>query len=193
MSPMHTTSTRSTPTRLFALTALCSAALWLAGCGSSVKLDDSASKGPAPITSASPSGAYGSGSSVPSTAVAPVVVAPTDATGGAGDLARVIYFDFDSFVVREDFRGAIDAHAKRLIATKGKKVVIEGHTDERGGREYNLALGQKRAEAVQKSLTLLGVPGEQIESVSFGEERPAEAGSTEEAWAKNRRAEVKDR
>jgi peptidoglycan-associated lipoprotein len=130
---------------------------------------------------------------VPSTAVAPVVVPPADNAADVSGLARVIYFDFDSFVVKEEFRGAVDGHAKRLLAAKAKKIIIEGHTDERGGHEYNLALGQKRAEAVQKSLTLLGVPGDQIESVSFGEERPAVAGSTEEAWAKNRRAEIKDR
>ena len=72
-------------------------------------------------------------------------------------------------------------------------MVVEGHTDERGGREYNLALGQKRAEAVAKSLTLLGVPESRIEAVSFGEERPAVAGSDESAWSRNRRAELKDR
>jgi peptidoglycan-associated lipoprotein len=72
-------------------------------------------------------------------------------------------------------------------------MVVEGHTDERGGREYNLALGQKRAEAVVRSLTLLGVGGQQLEAVSFGEERPAVQGSDEAAWARNRRAELKDR
>jgi peptidoglycan-associated lipoprotein len=72
-------------------------------------------------------------------------------------------------------------------------MLIEGHTDERGGREYNLALGQKRAEAVAKSLTLLGVGDGQVEAVSFGKERPAVQGSDEAAWAKNRRAELKDR
>jgi peptidoglycan-associated lipoprotein len=70
---------------------------------------------------------------------------------------------------------------------------VEGHTDERGGREYNLALGQKRAEAVARSLTLLGAADAQLEAVSFGEERPAVQGSDEAAWAKNRRAELKDR
>ena len=72
-------------------------------------------------------------------------------------------------------------------------MVVEGHTDERGGREYNLALGQKRAEAVVRSLTLLGVGDQQLEAVSFGEERPAAQGSDEAAWARNRRAELKDR
>jgi peptidoglycan-associated lipoprotein len=197
MSPFRLTSIRSLlSTRRIAMAVCGSAALLLAGCGSTVKLDDAANKsGPAPITSAMPSGSSSgaNNSSVPSTAVAPVVVAPADNTADASGLPRVIYFDFDSFVVKEEFRGAVDGHAKRLLAAKGKKIIIEGHTDERGGHEYNLALGQKRAEAVQKSLTLLGVPGEQIESVSFGEERPAVQGSTEEAWAKNRRAEIKDR
>ena len=80
-----------------------------------------------------------------------------------------------------------------LARTAGKRMVIEGHTDERGGREYNLALGQKRAEAVLKSLELLGVSASQLEAVSFGEERPAATGSSEQAWAQNRRAELKDR
>lgn len=181
--------------RTLTLSLLGAATLWLAGCGSAVKLDDTA-KGPAPITSAANANANASGannSSLPSNTVAPVVVAPADANADASGLTRVVLFDFDSFVVKDEFRGAIDAHAKRLSAVKTRKVIIEGHTDERGGREYNLALGQKRAEAVQKSLTLLGVSGEQIESVSFGKERPAATGTGEEVWAKNRRAEIKDR
>ena len=112
----------------------------------------------------------------------------------AGDnLVRVVYFDFDSFVVRDDARPVIDTHAKRLAANAGLKMTVEGHTDERGSREYNLALGQKRAEAVVKSLTLLGARSAQIEPVSFGMERPAVQGSDEAAYAKNRRAELKDR
>jgi len=87
----------------------------------------------------------------------------------------------------------LDNFARALSANKGKKMVVEGHTDERGGREYNLALGQKRAAAVVKTLTLLGVGDSQLEAVSFGEERPAAQGSDESAWAKNRRAELKDR
>ena len=171
--------------------------LLLAACGSNVPLNDNAGKGPAPISSATPvNGANGAGvggNGGVSSNVANVVVTPPVSTNEAIDLPRVIYFDFDSNVVKEEFRSAIEGHAKRLMAAKNKKIVIEGHTDERGGREYNLALGQRRAEAVQKSLTLLGVSGDQIEAVSFGEERPAVQGSTEEAWAKNRRAEIKDR
>jgi peptidoglycan-associated lipoprotein len=84
-------------------------------------------------------------------------------------------------------------HAKRLNNNKRLAMTLEGHTDERGGREYNLALGQRRAEAVAKSLTLLGVGGAQVEAVSFGKERPAVQGGGEEAWAKNRRVELKDK
>jgi len=80
-----------------------------------------------------------------------------------------------------------------LAANKARKLVIEGHTDERGGREYNLALGQKRAEAVARSIALLGVGDGQVEAVSFGKERPAVQGSDESAWARNRRSELKDR
>ena len=179
-------------TRSLILSAIGAATLALAGCGSSVKLDDQAGNGAAPITTANvPGNADSNG--LASSNVAPVVVAPSNADADAAGLTRVIYFDFDSFVVKSEFSGAVEAHAKRLNAVKSKKVVIEGHTDERGSREYNLALGQKRAEAVQKSLTLLGVSGDQIESVSFGEERPAVQGSGEEVWAKNRRAEIKDR
>ena len=82
---------------------------------------------------------------------------------------------------------------RRSAATAAKRMALEGHTDERGGREYNLALGQKRAEAVLKTLVLLGVQDSRLEAVSFGEERPAAQGSDEAAWAKNRRVELKDR
>jgi len=106
---------------------------------------------------------------------------------------RIVYFDFDSFVIKDDYKSLIDGHAKALAGSQAKRMVIEGHTDERGGREYNLALGQKRAEAVLRTLTLLGVSDKQLEAVSFGEERPAAQGADESAWARNRRAELKDR
>ncbi|MCH8181511.1 MAG: peptidoglycan-associated lipoprotein Pal [Proteobacteria bacterium] len=178
--------------RLALMGAIAAAAL-LSACGSSVKLDENAGK-PAPITDASTnkSGQADPNASASSN-VNQVVLNPKNDDALAGGLPRVIYFDFDSFVVKDEFRGAIDGHAKRLSANKARKVIVEGHTDERGGREYNLALGQKRAEAVQKSLSLLGVSADQVEAVSFGEERPAATGSNEEAWAKNRRAEIKDR
>jgi peptidoglycan-associated lipoprotein len=107
-----------------------------------------------------------------------------------GNMPRTVYFDFDSYVVKDEFRSTVETNAKVLSADRKKKVSIEGHTDERGGREYNLALGQRRAEAVGKQLTLLGAADTQIEAVSFGKERPAVQGSDEAAWAKNRRAEL---
>lgn len=102
----------------------------------------------------------------------------------------MVYFDYDSYAIRPEFQALIETNAKVVKADKTKKIVVEGHTDERGGREYNLALGQKRAEAVRRAMGLLGVAESQLEAVSFGKEKPAVMGSTEDAMAKNRRAEI---
>ena len=101
---------------------------------------------------------------------------------------RTVYFDFDSFVIHDDDRPVIDSHSKYLASTRSAKVRVEGSTDERGGREYNLALGQRRAEAVLKSLQLLGAPAGEMEAISYGKEKPADTGHDEAAWAMNRRA-----
>ncbi len=106
---------------------------------------------------------------------------------------KLIYFDFDSFAIKDGYQAMLDAHAKALAANPRAHLVVEGHTDERGGHEYNLALGQKRAEAVVHALALLGAPTNQIEAISLGAEQPAVPGHDEAAWAKNRRAELKDR
>lgn len=103
---------------------------------------------------------------------------------------RSVYFDYDSYAVKEEFKPVIDAHAKFLGTNKNRNILIQGNTDERGGREYNLALGQKRAEAVRKSLTLLGVSDAQIEAVSLGKEKPKATGSDEASWAENRRSDI---
>lgn len=103
---------------------------------------------------------------------------------------RSVYFDFDQYVVKTEYSGTVNAHSKYLSSNKGKKILIQGNTDERGGSEYNLALGQKRAEAVRKSLSLLGVPEVQMEAVSLGKEKPKATGSDEAAWAENRRADI---
>ena len=162
----------------------------------------------APVETRSPVAAGGTSAAAGATAsgtaqsgVSTVDLTSRSVAGGAAAGAalmaaptqRIVYFDFDSFVIKDEFKGLLDSHAKVLARQASKRMVIEGHTDERGGREYNLALGQKRAEAVAKSLSLLGVPESQIEAVSFGEERPAAAGADEAAWARNRRAELKDR
>ena len=110
-------------------------------------------------------------------------------SAGPANVEKVVYFDYDSFTVKPEFQATIEAHAQFLKSNGRAKLSLEGHTDERGGREYNLALGQKRADAVRQSLTLLGVNAAQIETVSFGEEKPAVQGGDESAYAKNRRAE----
>lgn len=167
-------------------------AVLLAGCASGVKLDDGAPVETRTPTDAAAAGAAAAGAG--STGAAQSQVTSVDLTkpgsGAADSQTRVIYFDFDSYVVKDEYRPTIDAYAKALSADRKKRVVLEGHTDEAGGREYNLALGQKRAEAVQKALLLLGAQSTQIESVSFGEERPAGPGSDDAAKAKNRRVEI---
>jgi peptidoglycan-associated lipoprotein len=157
----------------------------LAGCGSSVKLDE------APIESrtGTPADAVGSGQAG-RTGQSQVSSVNLDAQNQASQLSRVLYFDFDSYVVKDEYRSTLSTYARQLAGNPQGRLTIEGHADERGGREYNLALGQKRAEAVRKSLELLGVKEAQMEAVSYGEERPAVQGSNEEAWAKNRRAEL---
>ncbi|MGH8854426.1 MAG: peptidoglycan-associated lipoprotein Pal [Telluria sp.] len=103
---------------------------------------------------------------------------------------RSVYFDYDSFVVREDGKPVVSNHSGYLTKNNGRKVLIQGNTDERGGTEYNLALGQKRAEAVRRSMAALGVSDSQMEAVSLGEEKPKATGSDEAAWAENRRADI---
>jgi len=158
----------------------------LSACSSPVKLDTPPveDKGPAPVApaAAAPPPAQATVTTVNTDKAKPIAAMP------AG--ARVVYFDFDSFVIRPEFQSVIEGHAKYIAADKARKVAIEGHTDERGGREYNLALGQKRAEAVRRALGLLGVADNQVEAVSFGKEKPAVTGNTEAAFEKNRRAEI---
>lgn len=103
---------------------------------------------------------------------------------------RSIYFDYDSFEVKDEYRPVLEAHAAYLMSKHEAKVIIQGNTDERGSREYNLALGQKRAEAVRKALSVMGVGEGQLEAVSFGEEKPRKEGESEAAFAENRRADV---
>ena len=104
---------------------------------------------------------------------------------------RSIYFDYDSNVVKDEFRPVVAAHAKYLGQHRTTRVRIEGNTDERGSREYNLALGQRRADAVREMMQVLGAAPGQIETVSFGEEKPRAQGSDERSWAENRRADIR--
>ena len=169
----------------------CAVATALAGCASGVKLDE------VPVESRSgtavqPGGADATGGGRGAqTAVTPVETAarPSDTTGPAS-VGRIVYFDYDSDAIKPEFQTLIESHARFLKASGSRKVMVEGHTDERGGREYNLALGQRRAEAVRRSLGLLGIGDNQVEAVSFGKEKPAVQGSDEAAWSQNRRAEI---
>jgi peptidoglycan-associated lipoprotein len=109
----------------------------------------------------------------------------------AGLLAKkTIYFDFDSSEIKGEGTDIVAAHAKYLAANATTRVRLEGHTDERGSREYNIGLGERRAQAVRRALLLQGASDKQISTVSYGEERPAVPGHDEAAWAKNRRVEI---
>jgi len=155
----------------------------IAGCSSGTKLNDT------PVVDRS--GGAGQGSSGAASGVAPVTIDPNAATAqGPVGVARIVYFDYDSYTLKPEYQSLIDGHARFLKANPQRRISIEGHTDERGGREYNLALGQKRSEAVRRALNLLGISDTQVEAVSFGKEKPAVSGSGESVWAQNRRAEI---
>jgi peptidoglycan-associated lipoprotein len=174
---------------------LCAVALaWiLAGCAPGVRLDN------VPVedrgaTQVNPDGAAGGAGTGALSGVVAVEAAHGDGGAAAATAgAKVVYFDYDSFVIKPEFQSVIESNARFLLADRKRKLAIEGHTDERGGREYNLALGQKRAEAVRQALSLLGVEEAQLEAVSFGKEKPADLGNDEAALAKNRRAELRIR
>lgn len=159
-----------------------SAAL-LAACSTPIKKEEPAKVEEKPAVAAKPAEAP--------KPVVPVQAAPVDELNVVGGklAERSVYFDFDSYVVREDGKPVVQNHSGYLNKNK-RSILVQGNTDERGGSEYNLALGQKRAEAVRKSLTALGVTEGQIEAVSLGKEKPKAAGHNEEAWAQNRRADI---
>ena len=153
----------------------------LGACSTGSKLD------PAPVTDSSSSGG--------TSAADPNRVTSVNANSSGLDpearalMEKSVYFDYDSYAVKDQYRGMIDANGKFLNANRARKVIVQGNTDERGGSEYNLALGQKRAEAVRRQLALVGVPEGQIEAVSLGKEKPRSTGHDEAAWAENRRAD----
>ncbi|CAG1005535.1 Peptidoglycan-associated lipoprotein [Burkholderiales bacterium] len=175
---------------------------FLAGCQSTP-----ADQSPAPVedraaaTGAAPGSSGASTSGAGTSGVAGASQGPRADTGAgmAGNplrdpsnilSRRSVYFDFDSFTVKDEFRPLIEAHGRYLAANRGMRMVIQGNTDERGSREYNIALGQKRADAVKRMMTLLGAQESQIETVSFGKEKPKNTGHGEAAWAENRRDDI---
>ena len=174
------------------LVAMCFAVVFLTACGTSVPLNDVPV---VDVTANSVQGSDANGTGVNGTGVTPVdlgkTTASADASADASAESRTVYFDYDSFVIKPEFQSLIAAQVRVAKAQPTRKLAIEGHTDETGGREYNLALGQKRADAVRNAMAILGVPQSQMESVSFGKEKPAVTGKDEAAYAKNRRAEIR--
>jgi peptidoglycan-associated lipoprotein len=134
------------------------------------------------------------GKPAPDTGAKPLVDKPLGAAAlkDPGNILsrRSVFFDFDSNLVKDEFRPLVTAHARYLQQNPGAKMRIEGHADERGSREYNIALGQRRSEAVKQMMQLLGARPDQIESVSFGEEKPRATGHDEASWAENRRGDI---
>jgi peptidoglycan-associated lipoprotein len=162
------------------------AALALAGCGSSVKLDESA-----PVTDRTGVPAQSAAAaSADARSVAPVQAGAAQLGEPPATISRLVFFDFDEFAVKPEFMPVLEAHARFLAANRARTIVLEGHTDIRGTREYNLALGQRRAESVRRALSLMGVADAQMEAVSFGKEKLANPGMTEDAHAQNRRVEI---
>ncbi|HTD13294.1 MAG TPA: peptidoglycan-associated lipoprotein Pal [Steroidobacteraceae bacterium] len=159
------------------------ASLAVAGC---------ASKRPKPAPPAAADAAAGATGAGANSADASGANADTEAAGPQGGLlaTRIVYFDFDNSEVRGAGVEVVAAHARYLAANPGTRVRLEGHTDERGSREYNIGLGERRAQSVRRALMLQGALDGQISTVSYGEERPAEPGHDEAAWAKNRRVEI---
>jgi len=177
-SPAHKVSAR----HLTLTAAIGAVLLVMAGCSSTPL------KTEAPVTNAAPQ-AQAAQPAAATSAVAPVEVSPFDDPKSPLS-KRSVYFDFDSYQVREGDVSLIEAHAKYLSSHQSAHVRLEGNTDERGGTEYNLALGQKRSEAVRRSMVTFGAPAAAIEAVSFGKEKPVDAGHDEAAWAKNRRVDI---
>jgi peptidoglycan-associated lipoprotein len=176
--------------RFSAVLVIVAAAVLLAGCPKkpTTTTDKAATtpvpaeQAPAAATTGTEAGGAGAAKPLPETA-------PQGAEAAA--LATtVLYFDYDSSEIRPEYTAVIAAHGKRLSSSPGMKIRLEGHTDERGSPEYNIALGERRAQAVRRALMLQGAADGQATTVSYGEERPAVEGSDESAWAKNRRVEI---
>ena len=177
----------------FAVLAIVAA---LSGCATTA--DQAGTDGGAPVASTAP----GTTSSATATGIAggtaseqPLGAGATNAARGdlAPDLKRSVYYEFDRYDVKPEYRALVQSHARWLVANPKARLTIEGNTDERGSREYNVALGQRRAESVTAMLVLMGVKPDQIEAVSFGKEKPRATGHDEAAFAENRRSDFAGR
>ncbi|MGL5003976.1 MAG: peptidoglycan-associated lipoprotein Pal [Casimicrobium sp.] len=191
---------RLSPRKLLAHAVMLSCVTLLVACGSTpeqaAKVEDRSTGTPPPSTQGLTPGASTTPGAVTS---AGTVGQNTGADGLDPALKdprsplskRSIFFDYDSFTVKDEYKVTVEAHAAYLKRTPKARIVVEGNTDERGSREYNLALGQKRSEAVKRVMALLGVSDSQIETVSFGEEKPRNSAQSEQAFAENRRADIR--
>jgi peptidoglycan-associated lipoprotein len=171
----------------------------LAGCASTP--DDATPTDDKAATATTPAAGSGATTSGATTSGAPAgAVSGTSTSGGIPASAlkdpknilskRSIYFEYDQFTIKDEYRPIVEAHAKYLQANRSARAILQGHTDERGTREYNIALGQKRADAVKNLMLLLGATEIQIETVSFGKEKPRREGHDEGSWAENRRVDI---
>ena len=163
------------------LLLLISIAAVLSGCASGVKLDDVQVDD---RSSGAGAGQMGGSNGLNARGLGAMEGVKTGPVG----VEHIIYFDLDSYSVKGEYQSVLEAHSRYLRADRNRRVTLEGNTDERGGSEYNLALGQKRSDAVRRALSALGVPESQMESVSFGKEKPVAQGSDESAYSQNRRA-----
>ncbi len=179
----------SSMTKMLSIGCLCAAAAFLAGCPKKATTVEPPSAGTQ--VSGSAAGLAGSASTTPLGSDAGTMGAGSHGAGAGGALARnVIYFDFDKSDIKPEYAEVVAAHARDLTAHPNLKLKLEGNTDERGTREYNIGLGERRAQAVRRALMLQGVAESQLTTVSFGAERPAVEGDDEAAWAKNRRVDM---
>jgi peptidoglycan-associated lipoprotein len=167
----------------FALTVLVSVTALLTAC-SSTPIDNTATSPQASATTVAPLDV--TPKSAPTGQTVPAYLDPSSPIYQK----RSIYFDFDVFTIKPQFNSVVEQHAAYLKAHPELQVRLEGNADERGGREYNLSLGQKRSESVKRALTTLGAGAGQQEAVSFGEEKPKAAGHDEASWAENRRVDI---
>ena len=167
------------------------AALALAACSTTPKQE-----GGAPVDERTPGattpGAATSGAGTGSVAGTANQGAGTNPLKDPGSILskRSVYFDFDAYAIKDDYKSLLEAHARYLQANRNARMTVEGNTDERGSREYNIALGQRRADAAKRMMLLSGATEAQIDTVSFGKEKPRNAGHDESAWAENRRDDI---
>jgi peptidoglycan-associated lipoprotein len=161
----------------------------VAACASEQKKEEAApGVAPAPAPRAAPAPAPSVPSAQP-TQPAPVAGSPLNDPKSML-FKRSVFYDYDQYSIKTDYRSLVEAHARYLRDNPGANITIEGNCDERGSREYNIALGQRRAEGVKSMLKVLGVPERQVETVSLGEEKPKASGHDEQSWSQNRRSDI---